>query len=90
MSVKSVLVAGAVAGMFAMGAANVAHAADAAKVKCEGGNSCKGMSACKTAKNECKGHNACNGQGFTEAKDQKECDAMKDAAKKAKEGSQKK
>ena len=34
------------------------------KVQCFGVNSCKGKSACKTAKNSCKGENACKGQGF--------------------------
>jgi hypothetical protein len=33
-------------------------------VHCYGVNSCKGTSACKTAKNECKGMNACKGSGF--------------------------
>ncbi|HTM63428.1 MAG TPA: hypothetical protein VL360_02865 [Gammaproteobacteria bacterium] len=49
--------------------ATASHAA--AKVKCYGVNSCKGKSACKTAKNECKGKNSCKGQGMkmmTEAK----------------------
>ena len=34
------------------------------KVACYGVNSCKGTSACKTAKSSCKGQNACKGQGF--------------------------
>lgn len=33
------------------------------KVPCYGVNSCKGKSACKTAKNSCKGTNSCKGQG---------------------------
>lgn len=37
-----------------------------AKVHCYGVNTCKGTSACKTAKNECKGLNDCKGQGFKE------------------------
>jgi hypothetical protein len=36
-----------------------------AMVKCYGVNSCKGTSACKTAKNDCKGKNSCKGMGFT-------------------------
>jgi hypothetical protein len=54
------------------------HAAGAAegKVQCMGVNSCKGHSACKSAKNECKGQNACKGQGFMEMS-QTECDAEK-------------
>ena len=34
--------------------------------KCNGVNSCKGHSACKTAASSCKGMNACKGQGFLE------------------------
>jgi hypothetical protein len=34
------------------------------KVKCEGVNSCKGSSACKTLLSSCKGHNECKGKGF--------------------------
>jgi hypothetical protein len=51
-----------------------ASAADAAKVKCEGANSCKGKSACHTATSGCQGQNKCKGQGYlmlTKA----ECDA---------------
>jgi hypothetical protein len=51
-----------------------AHAADAAKVKCEGANGCKGQSACKTAANSCSGQNSCKGKGFTEVS-KAECDA---------------
>jgi hypothetical protein len=51
-----------------------AGAAEEGKVKCEGVNSCKGQSACKTAKNSCKGQNACKGAGFLELT-KAECDA---------------
>lgn len=34
------------------------------KVKCYGGNACKGQAECKTAMNDCKGHNTCKGQGY--------------------------
>lgn len=47
-----------------------AHAADDKKadtVKCEGINSCKGTSECKTAKSACKGQNACKGTGVVSA-----------------------
>lgn len=47
-------------------APTLVSAADAAKVKCEGVNGCKGQSACQTAKNGCAGQNACKGQGFLE------------------------
>ena len=41
-----------------------ASAADAAKVKCEGANSCKGKSACHTATSGCQGQNSCKGKGY--------------------------
>jgi hypothetical protein len=34
--------------------------------KCTGVNSCKGQSACKTARSSCKGENSCKGKGFLE------------------------
>jgi hypothetical protein len=40
-----------------------ALAADA-KIKCEGGNACKGKSECSTATNACAGQNKCKGQGY--------------------------
>ena len=49
----------------------VASAASS-KVGCYGVNSCKGKSACKTAKNECKGMNSCKGQGLV-MKTAKQC-----------------
>ncbi len=44
-------------------------------VHCAGINSCKGMSACKTAKSSCKGLNSCKGQGWAPAKSAKDCEA---------------
>jgi hypothetical protein len=41
-----------------------ASAADAAKVKCEGVNGCKGQSSCHTAISGCQGQNSCKGKGF--------------------------
>lgn len=38
----------------------------AGKIQCFGVNSCKGQSACKTARSSCKGLNSCQGQGFLE------------------------
>ena len=70
----------AAAGLFAMTAADPA-VAQAVKVKCEGVNSCKGHSDCKSAKNSCKGLNSCKGQGFTEMS-QADCDKAKAAMKK--------
>ena len=46
------------------GAVATSAMAGGSQGKCFGVNSCKGTSACKTAKSECKGHNACKGQGF--------------------------
>jgi len=51
------------------------HAEDA-KMKCQGGNACKGKSACSTATSACQGQNSCKGKGYvmlTKA----ECDAAK-------------
>ena len=44
-------------------------------VHCAGVNSCKGMSACKTANSSCKGMNSCKGRGGTPAKSAKACEA---------------
>ena len=51
-------------------------AAAAEKVKCEGVNSCKGSSACKTLFSDCAGHNECKGKGFVMVTPE-ECDAAK-------------
>ncbi|WP_137935812.1 hypothetical protein [Chitinivorax sp. B] len=82
MKIKATRVALASAAALMFGAIAVpgAHAADEAKVKCEGINGCKGQSACKTAKNDCKGLNSCKGQGWVEASKQ-ECDAAQAAVK---------
>jgi hypothetical protein len=60
----------------------ITHAAEEAKVKCEGVNACKGKSACSTAKNACAGQNACKGAGYV-LLPKAECDAAKAAAKKS-------
>ena len=70
-----IALAAAAAGMFAITAAAPA-AAQAAKVKCEGVNSCKGHSDCKSGKNSCKGLNTCKGMGFSEMS-QADCDKAK-------------
>ena len=59
---SSLTLAAAAAAMFAL--APISASAGDAEVKCVGGNTCKGHSACKTATSECKGLNACKGQGF--------------------------
>jgi hypothetical protein len=45
----------------------------AAKVKCTGGNACKGQSACKSAQSSCQGQNACKGKGFVMTSSVKDC-----------------
>jgi len=44
-----------------------------ASVKCIGGNSCKGQSACQTAKNGCMGQNSCKGKGWVMSASVKAC-----------------
>jgi hypothetical protein len=58
--------------LFAVG--SMASGASAtAKVKCGGGNSCKGTSACKSAQSSCKGQKACKGLGWSETATETEC-----------------
>ena len=59
---SSLTLAAAAAAVFAF--APISAGASEETVKCVGGNTCKGHSACKTATSECKGLNACKGQGF--------------------------
>ena len=73
--------AAAAAVMFSTVVASPARA-DEAKVKCQGVNSCKGHSACKSANNACKGQNSCKGKGFVEMT-QAQCDAAKAKAGKS-------
>lgn len=80
--VSSTALAAAAAMLFSTAPLMTAHAADEAKIKCEGANSCKGKSACSTAKNGCAGQNACKGQGYVMLP-KAECDAAKAAAKKS-------
>ena len=61
-------------------AGNVVQAADSSgstattsQVKCVGGNSCKGQSACQSAQSSCKGQNACKGKGYVMTPTAKEC-----------------
>jgi hypothetical protein len=74
-TIKGALIAGAVAGLFASGAAVAKDAKpkEAAKiVKCGGVNECKGKGACAGADNSCKSHNECKGKGWTETTE-KDC-----------------
>ena len=75
-----IALATAAAGMFAMTAAGPVSA-QAAKVKCEGVNACKGQGVCKGAKNACKGQASCKSQGFKEMS-QADCDKAKAEMKK--------
>ncbi len=76
MNIKGKLMAAAVAGLFSTAMPLIAHAGDAkdeAKIKCEGGNSCKGKGGCKSASNDCAGKNGCKGKGYVMTKTEKEC-----------------
>jgi Spy/CpxP family protein refolding chaperone len=75
-----IAMATAAAGMFAMTAAAPVAAQDA-KIHCEGVNSCKGHSDCKSGKSSCKGLNECKGQGFM-SMTKAECNKAKAAMKK--------
>jgi len=76
MSIKGMMIAASVAGMFAAGAARVASAADkkGEEVTCAGINSCKGTGSCHGAGHACAGKNGCKGQGNTKTT-KAECDA---------------
>jgi uncharacterized membrane protein len=74
-------IATAAALLFSNMAIAPASAADEAKVKCEGVNSCKGTSACSTASNACQGQNKCKGEGYL-LLSKAECDAAKAKMKK--------
>jgi hypothetical protein len=76
---SSVALAAAAAVMFSTAAISTASADDA-KVQCQGVNSCKGHSACKSANNACKGQNSCKGKGFLDMS-KADCDAAKAKAK---------
>ena len=53
----------AAAMLFSSAAPMSALAADA-KIKCDGGNACKGKSECSTATSACAGQNSCKGKGY--------------------------
>jgi uncharacterized membrane protein len=75
--VTGAMLATAVALIFAgnVQAADTSSPAPAAssQVKCVGGNSCKGQSACQSAQSSCKGQNACKGKGYVITPTAKEC-----------------
>jgi hypothetical protein len=76
MSIKGMMIAASVAGLFATGAARVASAADKKgdEITCAGINSCKGQGSCHGAGHACAGKNGCKGQGNTKTT-KAECDA---------------
>jgi hypothetical protein len=70
------MLATAVALMFtgsAMAADSAGSATAPAQVKCVGGNSCKGQSACKTASSGCAGQNSCKGKGYVMTSSVQQC-----------------
>ena len=69
--------------LFGTVAITPAYAEDG-KVKCQGGNACKGKSACSTATSACQGQNSCKGKGYVMLT-KEECEA----AKKKNEGEKK-
>jgi hypothetical protein len=79
--ISGAILAGAVALAFAAtgaqaqgsGSGSSTGGAQAAKVKCIGGNDCSGKSACKTASSPGPGQNSCKGQGFVMTSSDKEC-----------------
>jgi hypothetical protein len=73
----SAMLAAAAAILFAATPPLDAQAAEA-KIKCEGGNACRGKSECHTAANACAGQNACKGKGFVSLP-KAECDAAQAA-----------
>jgi hypothetical protein len=71
--ISGIAIATAAAGFFAL--APISGAIAGEDVKCMGANSCKGLSACKTANSECKGLNNCKGQGWSPTASAEECTA---------------
>ncbi len=66
---KKTVIASAAAALFALGAAGTAAADEhggtsEGKVKCDGGNACKGQGECHTASHDCGGQNSCKGKGW--------------------------
>jgi hypothetical protein len=67
MKTRNAALASAAAALFVAGIGSQAAPAIAEEgdqIKCEGVNSCKEASACKTLFSDCAGHNECKGKGF--------------------------
>lgn len=87
MNTKGALIAAMAAGFLASAAPLAWAQGEAAKVKCEGANECKGKGACNSKANTCAGKNGCKGKGWMEMSEA-ECKAkggkpMKESKKKA-------
>jgi hypothetical protein len=65
MTIKGMMIAASVAGLFAAAAPAVAAAKKGEEVMCDGINSCKGTGSCHGAGHSCAGQNGCKGQGHT-------------------------
>ena len=78
-SIKGVVIATAVAGLFlakgVLAADQAGGKMEAKKVKCEGANACKGQGACGGAGHDCAGKNACKGKGWIETSSADDCKA---------------
>jgi hypothetical protein len=81
------LLAATAAVLFSSTSALDAVAAEA-KIKCDGGNACKGKSECHTATNACAGQNSCKGKGYVSLT-QDECAAAQNANREAEQGAKK-
>ncbi len=81
MTKRSAVLAAAAAAIFVSGVATQAVASShegGGKVHCDGVNSCKGQSECKTDHSACNGQNECSGKGWVEMSAE-ECEAAKAA-----------
>jgi uncharacterized membrane protein len=78
MRTSSGILAATAAALFLAGATGVvaSPASAAEKIKCDGVNSCKGHSDCKTSSSECAAKNECKGKGFVMLTPE-ECEAAK-------------
>jgi hypothetical protein len=74
---RGAVIAAAVAGLFVAGHAVAAEngGGEAAKVKCVGGNACKGKGACQSADHSCAGENSCKGKGWIMTSSDADCKA---------------
>ena len=71
---KGVILATIVGSLFtSSGFAKESSSSQNGPVKCIGGNSCKGKSACQTANNGCKGQNSCKHTGYIMTKSKAAC-----------------